>query len=336
MVRMVAEELKGRQADAQRRKRAGEQDPFQRPPLLLLLDEYATMLAEIKAEYGADTFESDLLFLTRVGREFKVHVGFASQEAYRDTLPGTLLGNIGLRVSLGPPADKTIKEVFPEKLRSDAIRIGGTISKNDRGRGLALMTDDEGTARAVEFQSYYGYSPAESKPAPNTEIASEWDRYKTQASDRVPTLYPRMWFAVDGPDYAADLDTLYGLEAVRLTSRDGTARPGTAIHDPLSDDYLGGVSAAGSVLEYLDELEEDQPDHLHTTRATPYPFDDAEADPVLDDEPPHLDLALTEDSPAAATAVAEPEPELATPVVVEPIPEPVPAPNRIPRRQQGV
>ncbi|MBM4574700.1 hypothetical protein GS489_31050 [Rhodococcus hoagii] len=159
MVRMVAEELRGRQADTQKRQRAGEQDAFRRPPLLLLLDEYATMLADIKSEYGAEAFESDLKFLTRVGRQFKVHVIFSTQEAYRDTINGQLLGNIGLRVSLGPPEDKTIKEVFPEKLRNEAARIGGTISKNDRGRGLALMTADDGTAQAVEFQSFYGYSP---------------------------------------------------------------------------------------------------------------------------------------------------------------------------------
>ncbi|MBM4574695.1 hypothetical protein GS489_31025 [Rhodococcus hoagii] len=227
MVRMVAEELRGRQADTQKRQRAGEQDAFRRPPLLLLLDEYATMLADIKSEYGAEAFESDLKFLTRVGRQFKVHVIFSTQEAYRDTINGQLLGNIGLRVSLGPPEDKTIKEVFPEKLRNEAARIGGTISKNDRGRGLALMTADDGTAQAVEFQSFYGYSPAEPDPAPTAEIDAAWRRYKTEASDRIPPLYPRFWFEVDGPDYAAELESLLALRTVRLTSADGTPARGT-------------------------------------------------------------------------------------------------------------
>ncbi|MBM4574709.1 hypothetical protein GS896_25380 [Rhodococcus hoagii] len=256
MVRMVAEELRGRQADTQKRQRAGEQDAFRRPPLLLLLDEYATMLADIKSEYGAEAFESDLKFLTRVGRQFKVHVIFSTQEAYRDTINGQLLGNIGLRVSLGPPEDKTIKEVFPEKLRNEAARIGGTISKNDRGRGLALMTADDGTAQAVEFQSFYGYSPAEPDPAPTAEIDAAWRRYKTEASDRIPPLYPRFWFEVDGPDYAAELESLLALRTVRLTSADGTPRPGYEIYDPLSDDYLGGSAASGSVLEALDELDD--------------------------------------------------------------------------------
>lgn len=254
LARMVRDELIARQTDAKNLRRGRASDPFQRPPLLLLLDEYATMRAQIKDQYGAEEFEADLKYIARVGREFKVHLALSTQEAYRDTIPGQLLGNLNLRISLGPPEDKTIKEVFPEKLRSEAARIGGTISKNDRGRSLALITDDEGTNQAVEFQSYFSYSPAETKPAPTPEIAAAWEQYKSTASDRIPLLYPRLWFAVDGPDYGDDLDALYQLPVVVLTGRDGQPIPEMSKYDPLCDDYLGGVAGGGSVFHALDEL----------------------------------------------------------------------------------
>ncbi|WP_301850432.1 FtsK/SpoIIIE domain-containing protein [Rhodococcus pyridinivorans] len=295
LVRMVRDELVGRQADAQRRRRLGQQDPFQRPPLLLLLDEYATMRAQIKDQYGStDEFESDLKTIARLGREFKVHMILSTQEAYRDTIPGQLLGNLHLRISLGPPEKKTIAEVFPEQLQSEAARIGGTISKNDQGRSLALITDDEGNNRAVEFQSYFSYSPAESKPAPTPEIAAAWDRYRTMASERIPMLYPRLWFEVDGPDYGNDLDALYELPVVVLTGRDGQPRPEVAKYDPLSEDYLGGATGSGTVFHALDEL----PDAL----PTPDPLEDEREVPRDLDVPEvaehHLPRA---DQPAAGT-----------------------------------
>ncbi|MHD0294462.1 FtsK/SpoIIIE domain-containing protein [Rhodococcus qingshengii] len=338
MVRMVADELRGRQADAQRRKRAGEAQPFQRPPLLLLLDEYATMLANIKGQYGHDEFEADLLFITRVGREFKVHLIISTQEAYRDTLPGQLLGNMSLRVSLGPPEDKTIKEVFPEKLRKDAERIGGTIKKSDRGRGLALMTDDEGDNQAIEFQSFFGYSPGESKPAPNAEIAAAWDKYKSEASDRIRPLYPRLWFAVDGPEYAKDLEELYALPVVVLSGRDGSTRPGMRQYDPLCDEYLGGTSESGTVIYSLDELPDELP--------TPEIVDDGPAPGTLTKVDSDPDPQLVDDSVRDSAAGSElPAVGIEEVVVAEAVVSPdngdvdaPPAPvrNPIPRRRQGV
>ena len=304
LVRMVRDELMARQADAKIRRRTAAGDPFQRPPLLLLLDEYAVMRAQIKDEYGVDEFEEDMKYLTRVGREFKVHVIVSTQEAYRDTLPGQLLGNLNLRISLGPPADKTIKEAFPESLRNEAARIGGTISKNDRGRSLAVITDDEGTNQAVEFQAYYGYSPAETKPAPTAEIAAQWDHYRSVASDRIPLLYPRLWFAVECPEYGDDLDALYRLPVVVLTGRDGDPLAAAAKYDPLSDHYLGGVSGGGSVFRALDEL----PDVIDLPQL-PEPVDIVDDPDEAGPEP-----AVTAGPEPAATAEIAPETAVRAPV----------------------
>lgn len=242
LVRMFVDELHARQADAKTRKRQRLSNPFQRPPMMLLLDEYATMRAHVESMYskeGLKKFVEDLKELTRVGREFKIHVVIATQEVYRETIDGQLLGNIGLRISLGVPADKTIKEAFPDQLRTVASRIGGTISSNDRGRGIALLTDEkEGINKAVEFQSFYGYSPGESKPPP-PPLVEAWAEFRTQISERIPKLYPRVWWKVEDPEYGDDLDTLYSLPPVLLDGPRGEPDPKAFIYDPLHEDYLG-------------------------------------------------------------------------------------------------
>lgn len=249
LARLFVDELHARQLDAKTRKRQRLADPFQRPPMMLLLDEFATMRAHVESTYGKEglkKFVEDLKELTRVGREFKIHVVIATQEVYRETIDGQLLGNIGLRISLGVPADKTIREAFPDQLRGEATRIGGTISSNDRGRGIALLTDETaGINKAVEFQSFYGYSPGESKPPP-PQLVDAWETFRTQVSDRIPKLYPRVWWKVEDPQYGDDLDSLYALAPVLLDGARGEPDPDAFIYDPLHEDYLGTDEAGAS------------------------------------------------------------------------------------------
>lgn len=349
LVRMVHDELMARQADAKARKRRGEADPFHRPPLLLLLDEYAVMRARIKATYGIEEFERDLTIISQLGREFKVHLILSTQDAYRETVPGQLLGNLNLRISLGPPEDKTIKEVFPESLRNEAARIGGGISKNDRGRSLALITDEDGDNQAVEFQAYYGYSPAETKTPPNAEVAALWERYKTAASDRIRLLYPRLWFAVDGPDYGEGLEGLYALPVVVLTGRDGRPVPQSTKYDPLSDDYLGGATGSGAVFYALDEL----PEHIAAPELDAPTIDPDQDGTDLHGTDPHETDSCDEQDCAGPDPEDRPQPDV-TPTLTDPdttsipsdppghhgaaIPtQPDPAPKRlIPKRHVGI
>ncbi|GAA3146945.1 hypothetical protein GCM10020255_025250 [Rhodococcus baikonurensis] len=115
MVRMVADELRGRQADAWERRQAGERGPFPRPPLLLLLDEYATIRASIRDEYGTDfhEFDSDVQHIARIGREFRVHVIVATQDPSPRTIPAPLLENLSTRVALGPADNAATFTAFP-------------------------------------------------------------------------------------------------------------------------------------------------------------------------------------------------------------------------------
>lgn len=308
IVRLVADELRARQRDAKNRKQQRQGDPFRRPPILLLLDEYATMKRNILSVYGKDqSFEADLKFIIRVGREFKVHLGIATQELYRDTVDGQILGNMKLIVSLGSPADKTISEAFPKSLQPDAQRIGGTISNEDRGRGMALITSDEGET-VVEFQSFYGYSPAESKMPEDPAIAEQWSSFKEQVSDRIPKLYPRVWFEVDGSDFGDDSAHLYDLPAVLLDDATGAPAPEKFIYDPEHKEYLGNetgdgpqtpipdltelasgerfVAARRKQVDDSDDLDEQAPTTVRDLRPPPStPSADEEELPFEPDEP---------------------------------------------------
>lgn len=298
LVRLAADELRARRADAQNIQfsRTGE-NPFQRPPIVLILDEFATMMANIKGEFGKDGVElflADLKFLVRVGREFKVHVGIASQEAYREIIDGQLMGNLQLRVSLGPPEDKTITEVFPPKLQAAAKRIGSSINKKrDIGRALAFMASDDDDV-VVEFQSYYGYTPNPSKPPP-PPIAADHERYRTEISERIPKLYPRLWWKIDGPDYArplsegGDLDALYSTCAVVLDDAHGDPDPAHTIYDPLHPDYLGRDNEGGPPIPSLTELQSGATYTPAPSTARPAPADlddEGAGQPAAHHEPP--------------------------------------------------
>jgi hypothetical protein len=281
LVRLAADELRARRHDARSLQfsQAGT-NPFKRPPMIVLLDEFATMINNIKGDenYGKDgliKFIADLKFLLRVGREFKVHVGIASQEAYREIIDGQMMGNLSLRVSLGPPEDKTIAEVFPAKLQAEARRIGAGINKErDVGRALAFMASDD-TDVVVEFQSYFGYTPNASKPPPSI-IAADHERYRVQVSDQIPKLYPRLWWKMDGPEYATDLDILYDTPAVVLDDSDGNPDPQFFPYDPLHPSYLGtDRDGEGTPIPSLTELQQG------VVYAPPAPA--APTHPVVDD-----------------------------------------------------
>lgn len=315
LVRMVADELRARQAHAKRTQReGGGGDPFRRPPIVLLLDEYATAKANIYGDYGKDhTLVEDLKFITRVGREFKVHLIIATQELYRDTIDGQILGNIQMRISLGPPHDKTIKEAFPEALRAEATRIGGTIDKDrDKGRAMALLSSDDGDNVVVEFQSFYGYSPGEPKlPPPALQAAHE--QFRTTVSERITKLYPRLWFAVDDPDYGADVEHLYELPPVLLDDPNGQPDPAAYIYDPLRDEYLGSGEGSGPPpIPALTELQ-DGANFTPPTRTEPQPdaLGYVGGDPGAGDELPDIDRCTPSPTPGtdyvATTAPEEPE-----------------------------
>ena len=285
LVKMFADEVLARKADARHNQRNNpDEPPFNRPPMILILDEFAEMVKAVENDYDLDRFMNDLLYIGRLGRQFKCHMIIATQEVYRGILPGPLLGAMKFKVSLGPPETKTIQEVFPQNMTREAKRIGGGIDKErDPGRGLVLLQDDKSGNRIVEFQSFYGYSPADPELPPSI-LQADHDRYQAAVSDQIPKMYPRLWFAVDGPGYADDLDHLLALPIVSLDGPDGSPDPANDQYDPLSDRYNGNDDDTPTRAPFpaLDEMAQGK-----TLPPPPVPAaDDDHDDPPWDTTPP--------------------------------------------------
>ncbi|MDZ7912988.1 MAG: FtsK/SpoIIIE domain-containing protein [Rhodococcus sp. (in: high G+C Gram-positive bacteria)] len=243
MVRMVADELRGRQADAWARRQAGERGPFPCPPLLLLLDEYATIRASIRDVYGTDfhEFDSDVQLIARIGREFRVHVIVATQDPSPRAIPAPLLENLSTRVALGPSDNAAACTAFPYPHRATARRIIESFGSHARGRGLVAFTGEDGGSRIVEIQTFIGYTPGDAKRAPGGDADVTHNAH--EVSNKVPSLYPRLWFQVDGPHYGQPLSALYACPTVALDRPDGTPDPDMEQYDPLHPSYLGAADA---------------------------------------------------------------------------------------------
>lgn len=257
MVRIVADELRGRQADAVARRKAGERGLFPCPPLLLLLNEYAVMRADIRDEYGADVheFDSDVQFITRIGREFRVHVIVATQDLSPRNIPTSLLENLSTRVALGSSGNAATLTAFPYPHRETARRIIESFGSHVRGRGLASFIDDDGDNRIVEIQIFIGYSrtvevqtfigvvPGDANHVPDEDADADFTQYQRDVSNTVPSLYPRLWFQVDVPHYEQPLSALYACPTVALDRPDGSPDPEMEQYDPIHPSYLGAAEA---------------------------------------------------------------------------------------------
>ncbi len=246
MVRMVADELRARKSDAISRRKAGERNPFRCPPLLLVLDDFGRMLAAVKDQFGS-AFElvSDILLILRIGREFKVHLIVTTQDPSLSTFPSNLLDHISARIALGPADDRpVVPTIVPSSDRhEEAQRIVESIGKHDHGRGMVSLVDDDHNSRIAEFQAFLNYTRGIRHCVPGSAIEVALTEYKNQASDKIPSLYPRFWFKIDGPNYGQSLADLYACPMVALDRPDGTPDPDMEQCDPFHSLYLGTPEA---------------------------------------------------------------------------------------------
>ena len=72
---------------------------------------------------------------------------------------------------------------------------------------------------------------------------ADFTEYSRDVSNTVPSLYPRLWFQVDGPHYGQPLSALYACPTVALDRPDGTPDPDMEQYDPLHPSYLGAAEA---------------------------------------------------------------------------------------------
>lgn len=182
---------------------AGEQVNF--PPMFVLLDEIKAIRSKwqssLTKEENAEV-EAMVEQITALGRSFRVHLAVISQDAYRDSIPRSWVGNIRMRLVAGRPTVDTVRKSFEgdKALQSRVDAIRETMSPKDKGRCI-ITTDNEESGRVdvAQYQNFYTYCPGEvvnpEKDPPGT--AEAWSRFKAEVSDRVPRLYSRTWFKID-------------------------------------------------------------------------------------------------------------------------------------------
>ncbi|MGP9759537.1 type IV secretory system conjugative DNA transfer family protein [Corynebacterium sp. AOP12-C2-36] len=169
-------------------------------PIFVILDEMKAVLKKWKSELKSAEFkllESRMNQVLALGREFRVHVCFAVQDVYAESIPRPWLSNVGLKVSLGKPHAKTLEQGFDEAVQDDARRVAERIDPRVRGRGMiAGYDDDTGSAQVVEYQGFLSYAPGESIEGAPAEAQQAMQRFKRGVSDAVPNLYSRKWFRI--------------------------------------------------------------------------------------------------------------------------------------------
>ncbi|WP_234714753.1 type IV secretory system conjugative DNA transfer family protein [Mycobacteroides immunogenum] len=255
MMHALVEELNRRRKKARERKLAGDPNAMDFEPWVMVFDEFSDARDSILADYdsnGSDKpFIKDLKSLLKLAREFRIHLILSSQDAYSSSFPRSLVGNLGLIISLGKPEKMTLDNAFPKGLQSRARQIGQSISKEMRGRGIVA---DPAAGTVIEFQSYYSYYPGAVIEAESPEIQAAWTEYRDNVSNRIPRLYSRQWFKVEDPsDLEKPIAELHKIPMVNLDLPSGKPDPGAVQYDKQHPAYNGNNTgdAGGEGLLHL-------------------------------------------------------------------------------------
>jgi len=206
-IEMAFRIMQQRQNTAAERKTSNPDTWEDVPPVFLVLDELKSVLKKWSTELDKKSFksvESKVNQILALGRQLRVHVYTASQDAYSESIPGSWLTNIGMKISLGKPHKMTIDKAFDEQIRIEATRIAAGIDPNVRGRGMiAGMDEDTGTASVRPYQGFLGYSPGEALPGfLDDGQKGVWNSFRKNVSESIPDLYGRKWFEIKGSSEA--------------------------------------------------------------------------------------------------------------------------------------
>lgn len=252
LIEFVNDNVEARYERAADRKRKGQTPEFDQPPMLFLVDETGSVMRDIKSKYGNKGFNyvnNILKNIAAKARQAKVHMFMAAQDAYNTTFDGDLKANLSFRVSLGTIEDRTVKDAFSEEARPEAKRIGQSITKEDAGRGIIEIQDEKKGTTVVEFQSYFAYSPGNEDGIPDKDpIKTAWTDYKENVSDKIPRLYPRIWWEEPEPDDLRKIESpevLNNYRAFSIQDAQGNIKPSLRQYDRMDDDYVGFRTSGG-------------------------------------------------------------------------------------------
>lgn len=258
ITQFVEEQMNARYALSGERARKGLSPKFNQPPMLFLLDEFGSVRREVKSKYGKaglDQFDNILKNIAAKARAAAIHMVIATQDIFSSTFDGDLRANLSFIISLGMAEQRTLQDAFSNETRSKARRIGQSIQEEDKGRGIIEIGTDEGKTVA-EFQTYFAYSPG-AEMATFEPAKTEWEKYKTAVSDKIPLLYPRMWYMEPEPDILSeidDLDELKSLTFFPIQNKDGSIIPSKVKYDAASDDYVARqVTSTTPLLGFVEE-----------------------------------------------------------------------------------
>ena len=271
IIKFVEDHMESRYAESRERAKKGLLPAFNHPPMLFLIDEFGSVVRAIKSRYGkagTDDMYNRLKNIAAKGRQCRVHMMIATQEIYAETIPGDMQDNLSYVVSLGVTAPNTLRNAFSNETRRDATRIGQAISDKDKGRGIVEIKTEEGSS-VVEFQTFYGYSPADNDPPTWEPAASEWKSFKEAISDHIPKMYPRMFYEKSTPDMMAeipnvvkkekDMSSLYALPVLTLETQDKETKQfefkeDLRSLDQLDDDYVSnqGSEDLAALIPFVD------------------------------------------------------------------------------------
>lgn len=249
LVGEVLRELNRRQRSAGLAKRDGNTDSaFDFIPLLLVLDEFTSLLLDIKSKFGdkgVRAFLEAVDKLMRKGRAFAIHVVIGSQDLYKDSIPVEIQGNAQLLVALGTTTDRTLMSKFiPDSLSEDAKRVGQRINSKQKGRALYVDTENNSVR---EVQTYYAWSPGtttlepDRKTSPPTEeVRAAWET-ADQVCRSMPVLYPRLGIKVESANWTdATVEDLLNVPTIVLDGVDG------AIPERLKYDHRNALDWVGA------------------------------------------------------------------------------------------
>ena len=201
-IEMAYRIMQDRQDKAADRKLKDPDGWKNQPPVFVILDEMKAVMKKWKSDLKTDEFkqiESRMNQVLALGRELRVHVCFAVQDVYAESIPRPWLTNVGMKVSLGKPNNMTINQAFSGDIETDARRVADRINPKIRGRGMiAGVDEDSGIAQVVEYQGFLSYAPGESiANAPTPEAQQNMSLFKSQVTDAIPRLYSRRWFRIE-------------------------------------------------------------------------------------------------------------------------------------------
>lgn len=185
------------------------EDPEPFPPVFILLDEIKALRERWVSELSKEEYtEVDHMIsqIAAVGRGSRIHLGVVSQDAYRDSIPRNWVTNVRMSLVVGRPTANTVTNSFDDSVVRDKVKdVREMMSPSDKGRCIVAQVDDlTGKVDVAQYQNYFSYSPGSSWSRiglpPGT--AEAWSRFKQEVSDRVPRMYSRVWFRIDGKSEA--------------------------------------------------------------------------------------------------------------------------------------